>query len=250
MIDHDLERAMATVRTVVSLGHGLRQQHGVEVRRPLRSLTVVSQDPDVARAVMSHTDLIAHELNVKTTAVVESGAGLLTLSAKPDSSRLGPRLGARVKEVAAAIARLTPAEIEGLADGQGIEVAGTTITASDLVIDRQPTPGLAVAAASDLAVALDLASDPALEAEGLAREFVSKVQQLRRQQSLAVTDRIKLDWWTDDKALAAAIDAHRDYVSAEVLATELRQVEANGASGYAVDNLEGSAVGLRISRVG
>jgi isoleucyl-tRNA synthetase len=247
LIDHDLERSMATVRSVVSLGHGLRKTHGVKVRRPLASLRVVTHDAEVARAVSSHTELIASELNVKSVEVVDSGDGLLRLSAKPDYSRLGPRLGARMKEVAAAIARFTPSDIEALLDGRGLEVGGTTVTDDDLVIDRQPEPGLAVAAMEDLAVALDLATSPALEAEGLAREFVSKVQQLRRQRQLAVTDRISLDWWTDDPGLAAAVDAHRDYVSAEVLATELRLVDANGSAGYVVDHVEGSAVGLRIS---
>ncbi len=244
LIDDELERSMATTRTVVSLGHALRKQHQVKVRRPLRSLTVISHDPAVAAAVLAHVELIAGELNVKKVEVAESGEGLLRLSAKPDFSRLGPRLGARVKEVASAISELTPIEIEGLLDGQGIEIGSTTITAADLVIDRQPEAGLAVANSDLVAVALDLTSDPGLEAEGLAREFVSRVQRLRRQQQLEVTDRIELDWWTDNRSLIEAVNAHRDHVMAELLATDLRVVD--DLADHEVDPLEGSALRVRI----
>ncbi len=98
---------------------------------------------------------------------------------------------------------------------------------------------------SDLvAVALDLTSDPGLEAEGLAREFVSRVQRLRRQQQLEVTDRIELDWWTDNRSLIEAVNAHRDHVMAELLATDLRVVD--DLADHEVDPLEGSALRVRI----
>ena len=245
LIDHELEQAMATIRTVVSLGHALRKQHQTKVRRPLRSLTVITNNLEVAAAVKAHTELIGDELNIKTVAVAESGEGLLRLSAKPDFSRLGPRLGARVREVAAAIGELSATDIEGLVEGQGVEIAGTTVTAADLVIDRQPEPGLAVASAGDLAVALDLSTDPELEAEGLAREFVSRIQQLRRQQLLAVTDRIAVDWWSEHPPLVAAVDRHADYVKAEVLGSELRLVR--DLSNHETEPIEGIALRIRVS---
>jgi isoleucyl-tRNA synthetase len=246
LIDRDLERAMSVVRGVVSLGHGLRKQHEIKVRRPLASITVVTHDDQQREAIVDHADLISDELNVKEVKVSASASGLLKLSAKPDFARCGPRFGPRVKEVAAFVAGLGEAQIESLLDGNGFEVAGSTITGADLVIDRQPEEGMAVAAIGGLAVALSIETTPALLAEGLAREFVSKVQQERRQAGLDVSDRIAVEWWTDDETLAAAVSSHETYIKGEVLATELKR--STGWDGER-SQLEGKAYALRVQKV-
>jgi isoleucyl-tRNA synthetase len=247
LIDRDLERAMAVVRDVVSLGHGLRKQHEIKVRRPLAALTVVTHDEQQRQAVVDHADLIIDELNVKELKVTESGVGLLKMSAKPDFARLGPRFGARVKEVAAFVSQLGEDQIESLLDGAGLEVAESTITGADLVIDRQPSEGMAVAAIGGLAVALSMETTPALLAEGMAREFVSKVQQERRQAGLNVSDRIAVEWWTDDETLAEAVSNYRDYIKGEVLATTLeRSSDWEGERSH----LDGAAYALRVQKTG
>jgi isoleucyl-tRNA synthetase len=246
LIDRDLEREMSVVREVVSLGHGLRKQHEIKVRRPLASITVVTHDHQQQQAIVDHAELISDELNVKEVKVTASTSGLLKLSAKPDFARCGPRFGARVKEVAAFVAGLSEAQIESLLDGNGLEVAGSTITGADLVIDRQPEEGMAVAATGGLAVALSIETTPTLLAEGLAREFVSKVQQERRQAGLDVSDRIAVHWWTDDEALAAAVSSHEDYIKGEVLATRLeRSTDWDGER----SQLEGTPYALNVERV-
>ncbi|HEX2420957.1 MAG TPA: isoleucine--tRNA ligase, partial [Acidimicrobiia bacterium] len=245
LIDRDLEREMSVVREVVSLGHGLRKQHEIKVRRPLASITVVTHDNQQRGAIVDHADLITDELNVKEVKVTASASGLLKLSAKPDFARCGPRFGARVKEVAAFVAGLDEVQIESLLDGNGLEVAGSTITGADLVIDRQPEAGMAVAANGGLAVALTIETTPALLAEGLAREFVSKVQQERRHAGLDVSDRIAVAWWTDDETLAAAIASHEDYIKEEVLARKLeRSTDWNGER----SQLEGMAYAVSVER--
>ncbi|HSL26641.1 MAG TPA: isoleucine--tRNA ligase, partial [Acidimicrobiia bacterium] len=244
LIDPDLEREMAAVRSVVTLGHALRKQNQLKVRRPLRGLTIITHDPAARQAAADHVDLIAEELNVKQVNVAPSGEGLVELSAKPDFRRLGPRLGARMKEVADVIAGLRDDQIELLAGGGGLEVAGTTITGADLVSQRTAAPGTVVASSEDLAVALDVLTDPELEAEGMAREVVSRIQQLRREAGLAVTDRIEVAWSTEDEALATAIATHGYYISREVLATELTRSDDAGAD----LEVDGSPLGLRISR--
>ena len=231
LIDRDLEAAMATIRTVVALGHGLRKQHQLKVRRPLRSVTVITHDEAHRQAVKDHGELIRDELNVRQIEVVVSGEGLVELSAKPDYRKLGPRLGPRMAEVAAAISHLAGDQIEHLAAGGGLEVAGTTITAPDLVIQRNAAPGTLVASSGGITVALDIATDPSLEAEGLAREVVSRIQQLRRESGLAVTDRIDARWWTDDERLADAVETHRDYIMAEVLATSFTRSPTDPGDG-------------------
>ena len=221
LIDRDLESSMATIRTVVALGHGLRKQHHLKVRRPLMKVTVISQDEGQLQAITDHRDLIMDELNVKEVEVVGSAKGWVELTAKPDYRKLGPRLGARVGEVAKAIAGLSPDQIEDLAGGGGLELAGSNITQDDLVIQRVSAPGTLVASSGQLTVALDTASNPDLEAEGLAREVVSRIQQLRREAGMAVTDRIEIDWSTDDERLGNAVERNRDYIRTEVLANSL-----------------------------
>jgi isoleucyl-tRNA synthetase len=244
LIDRDLEKSMAAVREVVRLGHGLRKHHQLKVRRPLKGLTVIAHDPGLRQAVATHEALISEELNVKSLDVVESGQGLVHLSAKPDFRKLGPRLGSRMKDLASAIAALDETQIEHLAAGGGLDLLGTTVTAADLVIEREPAPGNAVAASDGLAVALNLEADPALEAEGMAREFVSRVQQLRREAALAVSDRIAVSWWTPDQRLSDAIESHAAYIKAEVLATELSRLrEWSGTE----DEVDGVRIGLAVS---
>ena len=246
LIDRQLERAMASVREVVSIGHGLRKQHQLKVRRPLHSVTVITHNIDAARAVAEHTALISEELNAKAIVVSASSEGLLTMSARPDYARLGPRFGARVKEVAGFVAALGEHQLQALLDGAGLEVAGSTITAADLVIDRNPLPGVAVAAGEGLAVALSLETSPELEAEGLAREFVSRIQQMRRGMGLLVTDRIEIDWWSDNPTVIAALEAHQQYIVSETLAVAFRAAETWEGE---TDELEGAPYGVRISPV-
>jgi isoleucyl-tRNA synthetase len=123
-----------------------------------------------------------------------------------------------------------------------LDLAGTTITEGDLVILRNSAQGTLVASAGHLTVAFDITTDPSLEAEGLAREVVSRIQLLRREAGLAVTDRIEVAWSTDDRRLADAIVEHSDYIKSEVLATAI-----NRSSDGALPTLDIDGVALRLS---
>ena len=219
LIDRDLEASMATVRTVVALGHGLRKQHQLKVRRPLKSVTVITQRRGHRQAIKDHTDLIMDELNVRTGRSGRRRAKGWSSSAPSPTFENWARGWvpgwARWRQPSPGSAA---EQIEYLAAGGGLELAGTTITGPDLVIQRISAPGTLVASAGQLTVALDTTTDPSLEAEGLAREVVSRIQQLRREAGLAVSDRIEVDWSTDDERLADAIEEHCDYIKAEVLA--------------------------------
>ncbi|HKY48116.1 MAG TPA: isoleucine--tRNA ligase [Acidimicrobiia bacterium] len=246
VIDRDLEASMATVRAVVGLGHGLRKQHQLKVRRPLKSVTVITHDEAQRQAVKDHTELIMDELNVRSVEVVAAGEGLVELSAKPDFRKLGPRLGARMGQVAAAIEGLDNDQIDYLAGGGGLDLAGTTITGADLIIQRNPAPGTLVESAGQLTVALDITTDPSLEAEGLAREVVSRIQLLRREAGLAVTDRIQVVWSTEDQRLADAIVEHSGFIKSEVLAVAFERTSNDGST---LLDIDGVALGLGIDKV-
>jgi isoleucyl-tRNA synthetase len=227
LIDVDLELAMENVRAVTRLSHALRKQHGVKVRQPLRSVTVLTRSSEVEQAVRSHIELIRDEINVRHVAVRHDESSLVDLSVRPDYRTLGPRLGALVREVAAELSGISGADVERLQHGERLSIAGTEVGIDDVVVQRVPRPGTVVASEGELSVALDLELDEDLVSEGLAREVVSRVQQLRRDAGLEVTTRIRLTWTTPDPALRSAIETHRDFIAAEVLAVETTE---NGAT--------------------
>lgn len=226
VIEADLEAAMATVRTIVNLGHGLRKRHEVKVRQPLSNLTVVTRDPALAAAVTSHDSLIAEELNVTSVTIDTDEDHIVELSAQANFKALGPRLGAATKQTAAEIAALSHETISSMLDGARVEIGGNEITADDIVVRREPRPGLVVAAEGSLSVALDTTVTPELAREGTAREIVSAIQGVRRDLGLEVSDRVSLTWQSDDDAIAEAMAAHGDLIAGELLATTVVRDEA------------------------
>ena len=221
LIDPTLEQDMSVVRTVVNLGHALRKEHQLKVRQPLAALTVATVDANAHTALDAHRDLLVDELNVRAVHLRDDETDLVEVTVRPDFKVLGPRLGARVKDVAAALADLRADDIFRVTSGQSIEVAGVTISRDELVLNRIPRPGRLVATDGDLVVALDAELTEELVAEGLVREAVSALQRLRRSHGLAVADRISLSWWTAEQELAAALTASQKYVAEEVLATNI-----------------------------
>jgi isoleucyl-tRNA synthetase len=226
LIDPALERQVATVRQISRLGHGLRKTHGLKVRQPLRRLIVLSPDPDVRRAVEDHLALLQDELNVIDVQVRSEHDGMVELSAKADFKQLGPRLGGRTQEVAAAIASLDEDALRLLMAGDSIEVAGEKILPSEVIVQRTARPDTAVVAEGELAVALDVALDDELSALGLARELTSRLQQLRKALGMQMTDRVRIRWFTDSQELRAAWEAGDEYIRRELLAESVTAGDA------------------------
>jgi isoleucyl-tRNA synthetase len=230
LIDDDLENAMSVVREVVRLGRTLRKKEGHRVRQPLSRLTVLTHDQDVMDAVTSHADLIADELNVKTVVATRDERDLVDLSAKANFRRLGPILGSRMGEVGDGIAGLADDQVEILLEGGVISVAGHEIALDDVSIVRMPVAGTIVETGPQFASALDITLDEALLREGVAREIISRVQRLRRDAGLEVTDRISLLWSSPDPEIGEAIGAHLEEIAEEVLAESIaNSVEPVGA---------------------
>jgi isoleucyl-tRNA synthetase len=251
LIDAELEAEMAVVREVVALGHSLRKQSQVKVRQPLRRAAVLSHDPLVAVAVAAHADLIAGELNVKSVAVETDESDLVELSAKCDFKRLGKRLGPRMKEVAAAVSAMSEADIKRLLEGETVEVAGEVLGSEDVIVGRTPRPGTVVETAGALAVSLDTTIDQTLAVEGAARELVSRVQTMRREAGLSMTDHITLSWNSADATVAAAFADHAPFIASEVLADEIvvdATLEVTATDDGGPEG--GLTVGLAVTRAG
>ncbi len=203
--DLALEKRMADVQAAVELGRRLRADNDLKVRQPLSAMKLAGGD------VAGLESLIEDELNVKTVGFVADETELCNVSYKANFKTLGKKCGAKMKAVAAAIAsaKTIPFDCEGF-----------TITADDVLVTRAPKEGLVVASEGSIVVGLETALTPELVAEGLAREFVSHVQSMRKEADFEVTQRIALTVEADAET-QAALTAHAAYVKGETLAVEL-----------------------------
>jgi len=224
-MDDELRARMALVRRLVTLGRSARTDAKVRVRQPLRRALVVL--PSSQRALLEGLeDLVAEELNVKEVEVAHGLEDLVSYVVKPNFRALGPRFGARVKEVAQALGRADPAHIVGSLEDRGtvtIDVDGAEepIGRDEVDVRVSGRSGLSFAQDGPYGLALDLAITPELFAEGTAREVVRSVQELRKSSGLAVEDRIELWLATGDEPILAALRDHSGYIAAEVLATSV-----------------------------
>ncbi len=223
LIDKELEEAMTIVRQVVSMGRSLRVANELRIRQPLSTFTVVTKDPGAAAAVEAHTELIGEELNVKSVLTSTDEAPLVTFHPRANFKALGSKLGGRMKEVAKEIQDLDDERIERLVGGAPITVSGFEIAPEEIIIDRRPRPGLVVAAEGTVSVALDCTLTADLEVEGLAREIINRLQALRRELELAVSDRILVEWQTESAQLVEAFSTHAGYIGDEILAVSLKR---------------------------
>jgi len=247
-IDPGLDEAMALARRVVELGRRIRTETRTRTRQPLPSAAVqLVGEPGSFGALL---DTVAEELNVKRVDIAGSAEAFGRWRAKPDFTVLGPRLGARVQVVAAALAQDDGALAERLADGESVDLPtgdghAVTIGPSDVDLSHDVRPGYGVATDGVVTVALALEVTPELRREGLARELVRMIQDARKEAGLEVTDRIELAVETSGEP-AEALAAHRHEVAAETLATSVATSEVRGFRLEA--SLEGTPVVVTLRR--
>jgi len=234
--DADLENQMAVVQTVVQLGRSLRSEYDLKVRMPLKGIHVATQDMSLKQNIDELKHLVMEELNVKDVWFGENETSLATYSAKPNFKTLGPKLGKKIKRCAASVAKLDTDDIAEILAGSThtVDLDGEAfeMSADDILISRNPREGLAVASEGKIVVALETGLTPELEQEGLARELVSRLQNLRKTEGLDVSDRIQVRFRGSEE-LCAAVSEHRNFIMTEVLALEFDLEE--GLEGEVVD---------------
>ena len=220
MRDPELEEQMRLATQAVILGRSLRSKHELKTRQPLRRLFLLPPDERSRRELAEMTDLIADELNIKEVLLVEDETEFSDVTYCPNFRALGPRFGKRMKEVTAFIQQLTSAEVKSLQAGAKIEVADGEITVDDVDVQRREKEGTVVAIENNLGVGLDIHLDDDLIAECTAREFVNRVQNMRKDAGLEVSDRISV-FIRGEEELEEAVQKHRAYIAGEILATKL-----------------------------
>lgn len=250
-IDLLLEKQTQVVRQVVAMGRALREKHRLKTRQPLKSITVVTHDPQITNALSSHEDLIIEELNVRKLIILREDDTLCRVIGKPNFKTLGPKLGKDMSAVAKEISALDRASLHKLEEGSQIIVLGHTLTSEDVVIVREALDDVVVMSEGHLTVALDTQLDDDLKNEGLMRETLSQLQRLRKEKDLQVTDRINLKLYTDSDVLKRALEQHQIYLAAELLANELliESKMPTDMSGVDVLDIEGENLSVKLDAV-
>jgi isoleucyl-tRNA synthetase len=222
-IDADLETKMERAEKIVMLVRAMRMKSNLKVRQPLRRIILpIAHERDRA-AVQQMEDVILDEINVKTIEYVTDDSGVARKKARPNFKSIGPKFGKSVQQVAQRIKELNPAEIRDL-EGKGIVnlvINGTAFAVGkeDVEIVRDEMPGWLVESENGLTVALDTELNDDLVAEGFAREFVNRVQNMRKDAGFEVTDRIRIYFTGSDK-LRSILQEKESYIKNETLAVE------------------------------
>ncbi len=249
-INPQLEQEMTLIETAVSMGRNCRNAHKLKTRMPLKEMKIITRNPTDKQAIERFQSLIAQELNVKNVTFSAEESKFVTLSAKANAKVLGPRLGQKMKTILQQVRDLAPESVVQFEKNGSIELSGEKILLSDVTIERQPKQSGAMATSGSVTVWLDSTLDEALISEGNAREFVNRVQKLRKDSGFEITDRIALRYYTSDAVLAAAVSTHRDYIAAQVLAVQISPCLEKDSEWNLEQDIEGSMLRLWIQRAG
>ena len=229
VIDPALENRMALAQQITSMVLSLRRKADLKVRQPLSRIMVPAVDAAQRQAVESMMELILSEVNIKALDLVDGDSGVLVKRVKPDFKKLGPKYGKMMKQVAAAIQQMTQQQIAELERNAQLTltVDGTeaVIDLADVEVISEDIPGWLVANEGNVTVALDITLTPELVNEGIARDIVNRIQNIRKSRGYEITDKISLTF-VADSAYADAINQYGDYIAHQVLATDVVMVES------------------------
>lgn len=227
-IDVDLEQRMEIAQQVSSMVLSLRKKEQIKVRQPLQKIMVPILDEKFKRQLQDVADLILSEVNVKEIEYLEDTAGVLVKSIKPNFKTLGPKYGKIMKQIAAVVTQFNQDDIQNFEKNNGVKL---TVEGEEVVLDNndveiatQDIPGWLVVTENGLTVALDITLSQELKEEGIAREFINRIQNLRKDSGFEVTDKISLKIVKHDE-INEAIIKNKNYICSETLTNKLDLVE-------------------------
>mgnify|MGYP001627784714 FL=1 len=241
-IDKKLEHKMQKAQTISSLVLSLRQKEKIKVRQPLQKIMIPVLEDSEKEEILAVSELIKSEVNVKEIELIDEGSGLLVKQIKPNFKALGPRFGKEMKAVAAAISNFDQSQINTLEKEGEISVfineKSVTLAPEDVIISSQDIEGWLVANANGVTVALDVTITPELKNEGIARELVNRIQNLRKDSGFEVTNKIEVAL-KNNKVLELAVNQNLQYIKEETL-TAVLQFQPNIEKGteIAFDEIE------------
>jgi isoleucyl-tRNA synthetase len=225
LVDKDLEQKMELAQTISSLVHSLRKKERIKVRQPLTKILIPVLSEEIRLKIAAVSDLIASEVNVKSIEYIDDTSSILVKKIKPNFKKLGKEHGANMKPIAAKINEFGAAEI-AIIEKQGeinimVDGSSVVLTKEDVEITSDDIPGWIVASENGISVALDINITDELRQEGIARDLVNRIQNLRKDMGLEIQDKIKLMIVEEDAQVKLAVDTFAEYITSETQASEL-----------------------------
>jgi isoleucyl-tRNA synthetase len=249
LIQVELEARMETAQRVVGIVRSMRARTSLKTRQPLSRIAIPAS-PEVRRLIEQMNDVILEEVNVRTIEFVDESSPIVRKTANPNFKVIGPKFGKNVNAVAKRIREMSSPEVNQLdkAGSFSTEVNGTAVSVAleDVTITAQSMEGWLVESDAGLTVALDTTLTPDLINEGLAREFVNRVQNMRKDSGFAVTDRIRIRFEAPAR-VQEAVTRMSDYVKSETLANEIA-VGRDSAEHWTKWEIEGDQCEIGISK--
>jgi isoleucyl-tRNA synthetase len=226
----ELELSMGYAQTICSLVHSIRKNSKIKVRTPLQRVLLPVLDEKFSNRIKGVEDIIKSEVNVKSIEYIDDASGLLVKSVKPNLPKLGKQYGPKMKEVTAAINSLTKEEITSIEKSGKLSKGGFDLELEDVLISSQDIPGWSVASEGSITVALDISITPELKREGIARDFVNRIQNLRKDLGLEVLDKIDIEVEKDGELASSSLKEFKDYICTETqaLSLELKERVSDG----------------------
>ena len=229
VIDHDLEERMGLAQKITSMVLALRRKVNIKVRQPLQEIMIPAVDEAQKAHIEAVKELVMNEVNVKELKFVE-GSGILVKKVKCNFRTMGKKFGKLMKGIAAAMGKLNQEQIAEL-EKQGniaLNVEGNVVTveAADVEIISEDIPGWLVSNEGNLTVALEVELNEELRREGMARELINRIQNLRKENNFEITDRINVTVSANEQ-VENAIESYADYIKGQVLADSLTVADAN-----------------------
>lgn len=248
IIDKDLERRMSLAQNITTLSLSLRKKEKIRVRQPLKKIMIPIVNRNTKDDISSVSEIIKSELNIKEIEFLEKDASILKKQIKPNFKTLGPKFGKQMKLISNKISEFTSQDIIKIEKNNYFHISDDiTINLNDVEIISADIPGFSVAKNDEITVALDITLTEALLEEGLAREFVNKVQGLRKNSGYEVTDQVKISVEKND-LVTLAIKNNFAYICEETLATELNYEEFNIKDSIKVELIDHLSINISLEK--
>lgn len=240
LIAPELEISMDYAQRISSLVHSIRKANRIKVRQPLSKVLVPVLSEEVREAIRHVDALIKTEVNVKSVEYLDDASGVLSKKVKPNFKALGPKFGKDMKNVANVIAALTAEDLKVLEAEKSFVIPNSSfvISIDDVEILTEDLPGYLTAQDGNLTVALDIQISEELKNEGIARDFVNRIQNYRKENGFDVVDKIQIQLENNNAELTTAILANKSYIMQEVQALSLEMVEEQNATEIEMDEFK------------
>ena len=247
-INTDLERRMGLAQNVTSLALSLRKKEGLRVRQPLQKIMIPILDDKTKTDIESVSAIIKSELNVKEIEFLREDSAVLKKQIKPNFKTLGPKFGQEMKLIASKIGQFSANDIKEIEQKNSYHISdGITIELADVEISSADIPGFSVATNNGITVALDITLSEELKEEGLAREFINRVQSLRKDKGFEVTDKVAI-WVEKNDLITSAIKNNFTYICEETLAEKLNYEETIISNAVRVELIDGISITISLEK--